>query len=161
MLHPLLVTIEEQGRSEHVVWACRTAVENAQLYSLLPEPIQEEHPMTPEEEIAIMSTKAENIVTWIERRGLSVVSSGCALIDPDKLRLLGVDLVAEHRCRLVLVIVYSSRRRGGKGWSNMQAYAHEVARVCRKVYALSPQVVLLNVYGQGRVQGKWMGSRVE
>lgn len=110
--------------------------------------------------------------TWLNRRGVRIHGICKGVLDLDTRGLYIVDMVGERRGRVVLVILYCSPGRAQvagislafqhpskltgarQDWDAMEAHVRRIASLCRENYLIDPDVALVNVYGDGRVQGK-------
>ena len=46
------------------------------------------------------------------------------------------------------------RLKPSQGWDETEAYARRIASVTKATYRIDPDMAILNVYGDGRVQGR-------
>jgi hypothetical protein len=151
--HPLAVALESVPLEDDAVvkWNCRTPVGTGADYVCVkkPERMRRGSQALSEADVSALAT------AWLRRRGVSLHCTHLGLICPRNKRLWVADMIGERRDRLVLAVTYFSPKRRGRARSEMRQYAQQIADACRRVYKIhGAWVALINVYGQGGVEGE-------
>lgn len=149
--HPLFAVMQDQG-----VLACRSRLPDAELYTLVPSFKTPLSSLDPRTQRSLVQESGFNLLRWLVRRGVSVHESNCVLLDTEALRLHPVDLVAERAGCLTLIFVYFSKQRDAALLAKMLEAGKTMKRLVARQYVLEADVVVVNLYGGGLVQGAWV-----
>jgi len=96
----------------------------------------------------------ETLATWFFRRYIRVQAPPAGFLDLDGGRKYTVEMVAEHRRRAMLVVVYYTPKRRGQARQDQKKYCRDLQEVIQRQYKCNPSVALINFYGDCKVEGE-------
>lgn len=141
--HPVFAELN----SDHTCLLCHTPLVGT--YSVVSTPRPQVSPLNPEQFESLC-------VKWINKKGISIHKTSVGIIDVGRCLVYAVDFLGEKDDRPALVLAYYSEKMRGQMGRAVRRQALDIGAICKTLYSINPFLAVVNVYGDGKIEGSLM-----